>query len=446
MELDDTIVAVASAAGGAVRGVVRLSGPEAVRLAGAMCIDPPPAGLRSATAVDTAIRLEAARSLPARLYVWPTTRSYTRQPTVELHTIGAPPLLDRIVRQACTSGARLARPGEFTLRAFLAGRLDLTQAEAVLGVIDAGSEQALRAALGQLAGGIATPIAALREALLVLLADLEAGLDFADEDIEFISADVLAARLESVASALERLVEQVERRRVGTELPRAVLAGPVNAGKSSLFNAMVRRFGDPLTEVEAIESPEPGATRDYLQAAVRLAGTPCVLVDTAGAEELDLADTPAAHAQRMRLAAYQRAEVFVWCQEVGGSPGLPPAGARELAVATKCDAEPHADSHQALPTSAKTGWGLDALAAAIAKRLDAGGESLVPSTAERSVGSLRAALVAVQAAMELSKTGLSEELVATELRAALGELGQVAGVVYTDDVLDRVFSRFCIGK
>src|SRR6185295_14632062 len=135
------------------------------------------------------------RELPCDLFLWPSNRSYTREPIAELHTIGSAPLLKSLVSAACQSGARLARPGEFTLRAFLAGRLDLTQAEAVLGVIDARGRQQLDSALGQLAGGLARPLSALREQLLDLLAQLEAGLDFVDEDIEFITAAELNQQL-----------------------------------------------------------------------------------------------------------------------------------------------------------------------------------------------------------------------------------------------------------
>lgn len=450
MDLDDTIVAVASAAGGAVRGVVRVSGPDALRVVGELSAQPLAGGWRGAVALGAQLRLDEYRILPTRLFVWPGVRSFTRQPTVEIHTIGSPPLLEFLVRRACEFGARLARPGEFTLRAFLAGRLDLTQAEAVLGVIDAESDRALNVALGQLAGGIATPIAALREELLLLLADLEAGLDFADEDIEFISSEVLASRLQAVSHHLADIVLQVEQRQVGTELPRVVLAGPVNAGKSSLFNAIVRRFGDKHGAIEAIESPEPGATRDYLQAAVRLGGTRCLVVDTAGLESLRGSDSPAARAQTMRQTVGDWADLVIRCREVGGPPAPRSSAKPELAITTKADLEANDDpsdpTSTALRVSAATGQGLDRLAAAVADRMNIGGEQLVPSTAQRSLGSLRAAQTAVQASMQLAGGQASEELVATELRVALSELGQVAGVVYTDDVLDRVFSRFCIGK
>src|SRR5438045_8027325 len=190
-DLDDTIAAIASAPGGALRGIVRLSGPQAMAcVAGLVRLHDGEA--RSSIAAPTCRRAVMQVSpelgdVPLVLYLWPTDRSYTRQPSAELHLPGSPPILEAVLAAVCQSGARLARPGEFTLRAFLAGRLDLTQAEAVLGVIDAGNRQELDAALSQLAGGLAKPLAMLRGQLLDLLAHLEAGLDSTDEDIDCIS-------------------------------------------------------------------------------------------------------------------------------------------------------------------------------------------------------------------------------------------------------------------
>jgi tRNA modification GTPase len=448
MELDDTIVAIASAAGGAARGVVRITGPNAVAIAGKLVAQSLPVEGGVPTTCAFAIRLDHGRELPATLFVWPSTRSFARQPTVEIHTIGSPPLLSEVVQRAMHAGARLAHPGEFTLRAFLAGRIDLTQAEAVLGVIDAGSESALQTALKQLAGGMATPLAELREELLILLADLEAGLDFADEDIEFISAEVLHRRLLSISQEVERLVEQVTHRRVADELPRVVLAGPVNAGKSSLFNALVREYGANSQIAKAIESPEPGATRDTLHAAIRVGQVDCLLVDTAGLEELAEPSSPRTHAQDMRRTAYENADLVVECSEVSSGASQRGLDARVLHVLTKSDstASTSARTSDSIATSATSGQGLDRVAVAIAERLSEQVGDLVPSTAERSRGSLQSALGALTAALELVRGGESEELVAAELRIALDELGQVAGAIYTDDVLDRVFSRFCIGK
>src|SRR5262249_27089380 len=215
--------------------------------------------------------------LPCDLFLWPTRRSYTRQPLAEVHTFGSPPLLDAVLRALCDAGARLARPGEFTLRAFLAGRIDLMQAEAVLGVIDAADRRQLQSALEQLAGGLSRPLNGLRNDLLDLLADLEAGLDFVEEDIRFVSPEELAARLKSALDLLEQSSCQLAARGTGDGLARVALAGAPNAGKSSLFNALVGNSA-------AIVSAHPGTTRDYLVAKIDADGLPIELVDTAGVD------------------------------------------------------------------------------------------------------------------------------------------------------------------
>jgi len=204
---DETIAAVASAAGGAARGIVRLSGPS-VRACLERCFQPADPQSWSAAARPTVFAgcLTLAGSgarLPCDVYFWPGARSYTRQPVAEIHTLGSPPLLEAVLATLAARGARPARPGEFTLRAFLAGRLDLTQAEAVLGVIDAADGRQLADALEQLAGGLAAPLDALRGRLLDLLAHLEAGLDFADEGVQFITPEALAAELAAAAGHVD---------------------------------------------------------------------------------------------------------------------------------------------------------------------------------------------------------------------------------------------------
>ena len=188
-DLNETICAIASPRGGADRGILRISGPQAVERVKA-AFEPRGAGdiaaLRCATVVEGSLRLAGLTSpLPCELYVWPDERSYTREPMVEVHTLGSPPLLDAALRHFCDAGVRLAEPGEFTLRAFLAGRIDLTQAEGVLGVVESVSSRELQVALEQMAGGFSRPLTGLRERLIDLLARVEAELDFAEEDIEF---------------------------------------------------------------------------------------------------------------------------------------------------------------------------------------------------------------------------------------------------------------------
>jgi tRNA modification GTPase len=378
--------------------------------------------------------------------------------------------LEAVVGAVCSSGARPAEAGEFTLRAFLAGRIDLTQAEAVLGVIDATGSAELDAALKQLAGGLSGPLRRLRDDLLELLAHLEAGLDFADEDLPFITAEELLRQLDDTTAKVDQLVKKLAFRGEAAVRVRVVLIGRPNAGKSSLFNALVGRTG-------AIVSDQPGTTRDYLTADLDLDGVKCQLIDTAGIEdrllESDAAtaqdaaqkqhrshETYRTHttvegaAQDMSHEQLHMAHVRVLCLETGDRE----QGARSreederlIVVRTKCDRAELVTKHvgSILVTSAVTGVGIRKLKEAIrAAVLQAAGPQtdVVVGTAVRCSESLRLAAASLDRAREAVRAGLGEELIAAEVRVALTELGKVVGTVYSDDVLDRIFSRFCIGK
>ncbi len=451
LDLDDTIAAIASPPGGALRGIVRLSGPASVACAERLFVPTSAvniSALRQAACLAGSLQLgDRWGAIPARLYVWPSTQSYTRQPSAELHTIGSPPLLEAVLEAAVQAGARLARPGEFTLRAHLAGRLDLTQAEAVLGVIDARSQHELQQALDQLAGGLAGPLASLRSMLLDLLAHLEAGLDFVDEDIEFISREELDRQLQEAEIVIHRLVEQMRSRHDAAELPRVVLWGEPNVGKSSLLNALA---GSAV----AIVSDRAGTTRDYVTNTLSLEGAQCLLVDTAGATR-DSFEPVAAAAQQATQRSTAAADVTLLCLDASRPLSdwetaqlREPTTGPSLVVLTKCDL-PSARAPQPgeIATSSTSGVGLAELRAAMARQLhEFRAESALVGTAVRCRESLQQAADALARAHSSAMQGDGEELVAAEVRLALDGLGQVVGAVYTEDVLDRVFSRFCIGK
>jgi tRNA modification GTPase len=448
----DTIVAIASAPGGAIRGMVRVSGPQALKIASGWF--QPDEGMNLGALVHpTAVAGVATVNdrgdqLPGELYVWPGQRSYTRQPTVEFHTIGSPPLLNRLVQTICSHGARPAEPGEFTLRAFLAGRLDLTQAEAVLGVIDAGSRTELDVALRQLGGGLADPLSRLRSDMLDALAHLEAGLDFAEEDIEFIGRDELRRQLAQARDEVAGLAGRMSTRAPSATEYRLVLYGRPNVGKSSLLNALAQ-------SQQAIVSELAGTTRDYVTASVDCGGFRCMLIDTAGraSDVSPLIHTPDAEAQRSRQEQTARAHLRLLCldatrpldgwerQELGRDDP------QQLIVFTKCDDA--TDRSGGIATSSLRSSGLDNLKEVIAQRL-AGLASVqtdvVAGTAARCRDSLERALTSLNAAIDAIDAKAGEEIVAGEIRIALEELGRTAGAVYTDDILDRIFSRFCIGK
>jgi len=450
--LDDTIAAVASPPGGADRGILRLSGPQ-VRECLKHVFRPEPAvdwaAASSPTAIPGSLALEGiAPPLPCEVYFWPTGRSYTGQPVIEIHTLGSQPLLEAALRTLCAAGARLAQPGEFTLRAFLAGRLDLTRAEAVLGVIDAAGPRDLDVALTQLAGGLASPLGQLRDRLLDLLAHLEAGFDFADEDLPFVTAAELDAQLAEAADRVQRLLQQMGSRADSAEPVRAVLVGWPNTGKSSLFNA--------LAGATALVSEAPGTTRDYLTAELDLDGLKCLLVDTAGIQSAALlpGDAIGHAAQEAAGRQLRQARLRLLCLDVSR-----PTNAWErarlaepsdwLVVLTKADLPRQMDlDRPAVVTSSHTGQGIEALRRRLREAVLAAGApgDVVAGTVVRCRDSLRLAAQSLDQARRLQRDGTGEELVAAEVRLALDELGKVVGAVYTEDVLDRIFSRFCIGK
>jgi tRNA modification GTPase len=459
----DTIAAIGTAVGGAARGMIRVSGPETVACL-ARCFRPDDFNDQLGTISHPQLivgefQLEEDLSVPCDLFLWPDTQSYTRQPSAELHTVGSPPLLEEMLATLCRHGARIAEPGEFTLRAFLAGRLDLTQAEAVLGVIDAADSQSLHSALGQLAGGLSKPLGELREQLLLLLAHLEAGLDFVEEDISFISATETERQLRAAQELVAATLAQLATRNQPQILPKVVLTGRPNVGKSSLFNALVKKFATSNEQVRALVSSQAGTTRDYLAAAVSFRGQPCELVDTAGFEPQLLRDSIPGIAQKMTTDQRRQADCRVVCldlTELTTAAEIADFVGQEnnsvILAATKLDLkagklEMPSDS-RIVPCSSYTGSGLATLATAIAGELSSTNvsSSSVASTAARCVDSLQRAAESLQSARELVTVGGGDELVAAEIRVALQELGRVVGVVYTDDVLDRIFSQFCIGK
>jgi tRNA modification GTPase len=349
----------------------------------------------------------------------------------------------RAILSGCLArGARLAEPGEFTLRAFLSGRIDLTQSEAVLGVIDARSPAQLDAALDQLAGGLASPIRTLRDHLADVLAHLEANLDFAEEpDVDPLQAEALATSLDRASREVHALAHRLQGRERPEGRPRVVLVGPPNAGKSRLFNALLGRD-------QAIVSPVAGTTRDYLEAPCECDGLAIDLVDTAGFEAARTAID--ARAQSFQGRQSTLADLLIECRSADALPfdSLSPEQPI-LRVWTKSDvAKPEGPSAYPLLTSASTGEGLAELrqAIAVALREPSSESNLTTGTAVRCGEGLGRAGDSLARAAEAIRLGLGDELVAVDLRQAMDDLGRVVGVVVTDDLLDRIFRRFCIGK
>jgi tRNA modification GTPase len=469
---DDTIAAVSSAPGPGLRAIVRVTGPKTREVIAAVFSEP----VHPRRLTPGAVRLSGVHSpLPADLLFWPAPRTATGQDLAELHPVGSPPLVDRLVADLLAAGARAAQPGEFTLRAFLAGKKDLPQAEAVLAVIEAGTDADLRRALGQLAGGVTRPLAQIRDDLLNLLADVEAALDFADEDLEFVGKPDLIKRVGAGIAHLTNLRRQLDDRAVSGRPVRVAFVGPPNAGKSSLFNALAGADA-------ALVSPTPGTTRDYLTRTVILDGVPVELIDTAGWESTT--DAVAEQAQRLGREQAGRADVVVWCVPAGGpfdpadADRLRATGAAVLKAATKADLVSRARGRPGdRPTTARppddtSGPGTRQLpghpvahppgSPVACSTLPPGDTAALRAALTHCVSSLARpplapSLSRCRGHVDRAVTQLREahrhvvfddppEIVASALRAALDQIGELAGAVYTPDLLDRIFSRFCIGK
>ncbi|RCS54216.1 GTP-binding protein [Bremerella cremea] len=450
LDLDRTIAAISSAPGTGGRCIVRLSGRDAVAIALSITtgnMAPPTA---RAEVTQRSIALPEGRTLTADFWIWPTERSYTRQPQVEIHLPGSRPIADGLVARLRTQGAHLAQPGEFTMRAFLAGRLDLTQAEAVLGIIDATGEGRFQSALRQLAGGLSGPLQNARTELVELLALLEAGLDFVEEDIEFISQEELCGRINGILTSLIELREQINSRTYGQALPKIALVGLPNAGKSTLFNALTRSD-------DAITSSTAGTTRDFISRKVTWQGVDLELIDTAGHETASQDDLLAKLMIEQTRFATEESDLCLLC--VDATSGLSeeicllqqrlPAD-RLLVVATKSDAQPDPTATFCqLATSGTKQTGLDLLEKTILQRIESlqlSTTQMVPETAVRCLGAIEATIESLTTCQHGFSLELSEELVASEIRFAISQLAEVVGAVYTDDLLDVIFSRFCIGK
>jgi tRNA modification GTPase len=439
----DTIVALSSAAGPGGRAIVRLSGPAAFSCAAALFTCTQPIAPTERRCYAGQVRLPGvAAPLPVDLHFWPGPRTYTGQLLVELHTLSCPPLVDFLVAELLNAGSRAAHPGEFTLRAFLAGKLDLTRAEAVLGVIQAGSRDELKRALAQLAGGLAQPLQQLRDDLLNLLADVEASLDFTEENIHFVGRDDLLGRLAKGLAYVVLLQKQLDQRAIGDRPFRVVLVGRPNVGKSSLFNALAPGSA-------ALVSPQPGTTRDYLVRRLNLADVDVELVDTAGWQEANGAIE--SQAQQLSRQQAQEADLLLLCVEAGKAADAKDTGlvAKQeppavVAVVTKCDLATSSPGH--LKTSAVTGEGVETLRNFLAERARARAQPALAPSLSRGRHHVEACLQHLRRAHESALFDEPSELLALEIRGALDQLGEMVGAVYTDDLLDRIFSRFCIGK
>ena len=448
----DTIAAIATPAGRGGIGIVRASGPEAHAIALAMLGRTEP--LEPRRAIFGRVGVDAA-GVPLGDEVvatfFPAPRSYTREDVVEISAHGSPVVLGAILQGMLGHGARLAQPGEFTFRAYLNGRLDLSQAEAVADLIEAVTPLQARTAFDQLEGSLATAIAGADARLFDLIARLEASLDFPDEGYHFIEPQDAAGEIGGIADLARGLIARAGEGRVIREGARVVIAGRANVGKSSLFNRL-------LDAERAIVTPVAGTTRDLVSETVSIGGVPVLLVDTAGVRETH----DAVEAEGVRRAEAAAGTATLLLLVLDRSDRLTPTDERLLAqtaslarivVANKADrtAAWRHEGLDAVATSAASGDGLGELRRCIASTLgrDLGADEPPRVTnARHSVLLARAAAALERASTLLSAPGgaAAEELVLVELHEARAAFEEVTGQRAPDDVLHHIFGRFCVGK
>ncbi len=444
MDPTDTIAAIATAPGMAGVGVVRVSGPAVPAMAHALLGRPPTA--RHAHLV--AFGDERGQLIDRGLLLWfPAPASYTGEHVLELQGHGSVVTLDALLRRVCGLGARLARAGEFTERAFLNGKLDLAQAEAVADLIAARSVAAARAALQSMEGAFSRRVEQLLQALIALRVHIEAAIDFPEEEIDFLADPAIARQLDELRQQLRQLLREAQAGVRLTDGLRVAIIGRPNAGKSSLLNALAGSD-------RAIVTPIPGTTRDVLREQLDLDGVVLELADTAGIRDSE--DAIEREGVRRAQRELQRADVALLVSDAAHADadlalfaGLPSTATRLLLI-NKIDLD-HSpartesrDGVTWLWASARTGEGLDAVRGCLRQLASGGGEGAF-SARRRHVLALQQVQQQLAQAAEVLATGAGE-LAAEELHLAQRQLGQITGSYSSDDLLGAIFSSFCIGK
>jgi tRNA modification GTPase len=442
---DDTIVAISTPLGRGAIGVVRLSGPEAQSIAVRLSDRSEPFAPRHAT-------FTTLSQDQVVVTFYPSPHSYTGEDVIEISAHGSPVVLQSIVSASLQSGARLAEPGEFTLRAFLHGKLDLVQAEAVGDLINAVTPLQARAAFDQLEGTLTTRIAAIEERLFDLVARLEASLDFPDEGYHFVDRDAALQETGQISHTIDDLLRAADRGRLIRDGAQIAIVGTPNVGKSSLFNAL-------LNANRAIVTAVPGTTRDLLTERADIDGIAVSLVDTAGIRtSSDVVEQEGVtRARRAAQVADLTLVVLDRSRPIGDDDRSildAASSGRHLAVINKSDLDAawpaSAIASDAVEISATTGRGLEVLVHRVASALGAG----IDTRDHPMVGNLRHTNLLRSARESLTRakealapeTHVSEEFVLADLQEAIARLQEITGRRTTEDLLAHIFASFCIGK
>jgi len=448
--IGETIAAIATPPGEGALAVIRISGAKALSVADTVFRAPKAPSLAEERRVLFGKIIDASGGVldEVLLTVFRNPRSYTGEDLVEISGHGGPVVASRVLAAVLAAGARMARPGEFTERAFHNGKLDLTQAEAVMDLINAQTDRSAKAATSQLEGRLGSQINSLRAELLETVAHLEAFIDFPEEGIDPESGEALRKRMESVGVHLDRLLATANEGRLLREGITLALCGAPNAGKSSLLNRL-------LGVERAIVSEIAGTTRDTIEERASLGGYPFRVIDTAGLRETE-DPVEREGVERARRAA-EAADLRIHLVDAAEQKLTEALFADELLVFNKIDLVSDKGAFaKGIPISCRTGEGIEALVTAIlakvtdrsASTLGALGESAPDVTAinTRHCDCLRKAKGHLGAAIALLESGEPPELVAVELRTALGDVGEIVGVAGTEEILGKIFSSFCIGK
>lgn len=447
---EDTIVAEATPPGEGGVSIVRLSGSQAPLILAQVFRASEPVGSWSSHRLYHGWLMDLQNEpVDESMAVWMRApRSYTREEVVELHLHGSPLVVSEAVELCCAHGARPARPGEFTLRAFLNGRLSLAQAESVAQLIASESRSALRGHASDLKGRFSRLVEQLRHDLLDWLSRLEAELDFGEDVLEMPRGES-ESRLSSLRERVSRLLEGAEEGRVAQRGVQVALIGPPNAGKSTLLNALIG-------SKRALVSPHPGTTRDRIEETLRAVGRTFRLVDTAGIRVSE--DPVESMGLELTHAAAAEAQLRVLVLDVSCSlPPLDPgAWSPDLVVLNKCDLVPILREEQvvawagvpALPVSAREGLNLEGLLEFLSRRAGSIGHGRQAQyfLTERQRAALHVVDSHLEAVEATLRAGLSAEFLCLDLRAATQALGDILGLHVTEEILERIFSTFCLGK